>query len=370
MPNIAPTWSLENWQLKNGEEDWFMMEEHQAFAPNFIPKSDTTIGPYKLFFKSIAKNNVAQTLITIRAELYSNNKSKKEIEETLHFDANIGHEVSALISLAIGVKIRYGGITRRISHPSITLSDPFGEPLLPESEWRPPLEVADLFPILPSTSGTKFADDLTVLNNLINAKPAQYKAFINSARIYQDSLELADRDPNLSWILMVSALETAANIENLLLTEPITLFECAHPNLHEFLSEHKVPEILTEVAKTIAPTLKATNKFLSFCVKYLPDAPRDRPDEEKHRIEWTEESLKKCLGIVYNYRSVYLHTGKRFPSLMLEAPHRSAEKPNVEMARNYRNREWKDKEVPITFDSFHYLCRGILINWCKSFVPA
>ena len=53
------------------------------------------------------------------------------------------------------------------------------------------------------------AEDISSLPSL---GAEQAIALVRSARLYQDALWLAESEPNLSWLLLVSAIETAANL--------------------------------------------------------------------------------------------------------------------------------------------------------------
>ncbi len=372
MPNSSLPWSLENWKRAKND-NWFMMEEYQFFAPNAILsyKNHITIGPYTFFFNNIAKRDSAQALITVRVKLYTNNTSKNEKQETLNFDAHVGDEISGLISVGLGIKNFCTGMSRRFHSSGSIVGDPYGEPCFSETFVPPRLAVPEHFPILPDITRFVYPDrELYDLENLVMASPERYRAFIRASCLYKDALEMVEHDSNLSWILMVSALETAAASENDPETLPLHQLKDGFPELFETLQDSADSKITERVALVVAPTLKATTKFIDFCLRNLPAEPEDRPKNEAVRICWEPESVKKYLSIVYNYRSKYLHTGQRFPSLMSKPPLKDEERPCIEREKDYLRREWKRKEVPINLHTFNYIARHVLINWCRSFQAA
>lgn len=371
MSNSLLPWSLENW-ISSKTTDWFMMEEYQLFAPNAILSSEVKFGPYKFIFNSIAKNDIAQTLITARVRLFINNSSKKEQQETLSFDAHVGDEISGLISIGLGIKVFCAGISRRFNFPGSKFGDPYGEPCFSEQFSPPGLHIAELFPILPDVTAAICSPSeghLSTLESLEFATPDRYKAFIRSACLYKDALDMVDHDPNLSWILMVSALETAAVVEPEFEISPEQVLKDSFPSLYETLQNCADPTVVHKVAPIVAPTLKATSKFIGFCLRHLPAEPCSRPDDIDARVIWSLENIKKILSTVYGHRSNYLHTGQRFPSLMSKAPIKFEEKPNVEKEKDWLSREWKERDVPINLHTFNYLTRHILLNWCRTFKP-
>lgn len=369
MSNSLLPWSLENWK-QSKTTDWFMLEEYQLFAPNAILSNQVDIGPYTLLFSCIARNESAQTLITARVRLFINNSSKSEQQETLSFDAHIGDEISGLISIGLGIKNFCAGMSRRFLSAGSKFGDPYGEPCFSEKFSHPPLHIAEQFPILPDVTATMCSlseGHLSTLRNLEFASPERYKAFIRAACLYKDALDMAEHDPNLSWILMVSALETGAVVEPEFETTPDQVLKNCFPPLYETLQSSTDSTITETVAPMIAPTLKATSKFIGFCLRYLPTEPSSRPDDLNARITWDSDNIKKYLSKIYGYRSNYLHTGQRFPSLMSRPPIKHEEKPSVAREKDWLNREWKEKDVPINLHTFNYLTRHILLNWCKSF---
>lgn len=347
-----------------------MMEEYQFFSPNIILsyKNDISIGPYRFFFNNIAKKESAQSLITVRVNLYTNNQTKNEKHEILNFDAHIGDELSGLISVALGVKNFCTGKSRTFHSPGSIVGDPYGEPFFSEAFIPPRLEALAAFPILPELTRAVYPDrELYELGSLVMASPKRYKAFIRAACLYKDSLEMVEHDPNLSWILMVSALETAAATEDDPNTQPVQQIKDGFPELFNILQNSTDEKITEQTANIIAPTLKATSKFIKFCIQHLPTAPDLRPKNDAARISWEPESIKKILSTIYGYRSKYLHTGQRFPSLMSKPPYQNEERPCIQREKDYFSRDWKRQEVPLNLHTFNYIARHVLINWCKSF---
>lgn len=371
MPNSLLPWSLDNWR-RSATDDWFMMEEYQFFVPNAILSNEVVVGPYTLLFSVVSKAESAQTLITVRVLLFINNSSKSEEQETLNFDAHIGDEISGLISIGLGVRNFCAGLSRRFHYSGSPFGDPYGEPCLSEQFSPLTLLVPERYPVLPDVAAAIVSpsrEHFTTLLSLEFASPDRYKAFIRASCMYKDALEMAEHDPNLSWILMVSALETAAAVEHQSEDTPEEVLKDGFADLYSVLQERTDNATMQMAASIIAPKLKATSKFLNFCLCYLPAEPGSRPDDINSRVIWDSKNIKRYLSKIYSYRSIYLHTGQHFPSLMSEPPIKFEEKPDVKRVNDWTSRNWKEKDVPINLHTFSYITRHILLNWCRSFKP-
>jgi hypothetical protein len=117
-------------------------------------------------------------------------------------------EVAALVSLALGVRCRSGGITRLWPRGS---GDPLGMPI-EFSHRRPYLpEPAERRPLLPNLPEIASLEGCAALfGSFAAAQGSHATALVRAARLYEHALWIAEDDPNLSWLQLVSALEVAA----------------------------------------------------------------------------------------------------------------------------------------------------------------
>ena len=96
-------------------------------------------------------------------------------------------------------------------------------------------------------------------------------------------------------------------------------------------------------------------------MRFRPDEPSQRPDQEQLQVEWTNTGLKKVLNKVYKYRSRYLHAGKPFPAPMLQPPDPIGVYPYPPevpsgLASASHSGIWMQKDTPINLHCFplHY----------------
>jgi hypothetical protein len=58
--------------------------------------------------------------------------------------------------------------------------------------------------------GSHDLDAINWLEGAVNAAPADQVALIRAARLHQDAVWIAEQEPELAWLMLVSALETGA----------------------------------------------------------------------------------------------------------------------------------------------------------------
>ena len=133
-----------------------------------------------------------------------------------------------------------------------------------------------------------------------------------------------------------------------------------------YLEDYGDAEHVRKIAEFIAHTLGSTKKFIDFTSHFMPNEPNERPSEEQ-QISWKMSELKKILRKIYSYRSRFLHDGIPFPNPMLEHIF-NQDSPPEEIPLTYKllYGTWLKKDIPINLNCFHYITRGVLLNWWKN----
>ena len=279
-------------------------------------------------------------------------------------------EIAALTSLLLEARVRPGNIEREWSVDS----DPMGRP----RDWgqvpEPVLHLRSGRPVLPCVVGTRDLRTLQKLNLILALDFPQSIALMRAARFYQDALWLAESEPNLAWLMLVSALESVACCWDAVGGDDVSKLLAAKPDLHALLAGRNDPAFLAAVARILAPTLKATKKFIDFGLRFLPSPPERRP-EQFLQIDWSTSSWKSILGTIYKYRSNALHAGVPFPSPMGEPPFEHegripSEKGSVGLAAHHHGGSWNSADLPINLNLFAMVTRQMLLAWLESFQPA
>ena len=313
------------------------------------------------------------TALVLRVEIHATidplpDMSKKD--ESKYHGGWFDDEIVALASLCLGVRLASGGISRRFD----LLRDPYGQPVEWDRKPKPAFGFQRHGPVLPDVRGERALDGLTRLESILRIEPRRYVSLVRACSLYRDALWISESSPHLAWLLLVSALETAANDTHLTpskLTSVYDLFKLRYPELGTTLERVGGPTHAEEVATAIGDTLQSTKKFVEFVLYFMPEPPEDRPPEHV-RVKWTVANFKRMLSTVYEYRSRALHAGTPFPDPMLRSPYMVLggvilpELPHGGGAVASSGGTWTAKDLPVSLDTFHYITRNALLKWWDS----
>jgi hypothetical protein len=207
----------------------------------------------------------------------------------LYTGVDLGAEFGALLSLALGIRCRSGGLIRTFEG-----SDPRGEP----TEWAhvqpylaPPRY--DGNPIIPVPAEVSVHEAVPYLARYPSASQGKAVALVRAARLYEQALWIAESDPELSWLLLVTAIEAAA----LQREGPIPRGRRWHVN-------------------------RPTTRFVNFIRDFAPPPPLPRPQHSP--LDWS--MMSQHARTIYRWRSHALHDGIPFPRPMFEPPPQRDEK--------------------------------------------
>ena len=331
------------------------------------------VEPYQ-FFNLVPVRHLYQPRGTVTAALTLRVTSHIDVEgppmdktdQSRYHGGWIADEIAALASLKCGVRFRAGGQTRRFELDD----DPRGRPM----EWftrpEPSLSIGLRGFVLPGLTGEHSMMPVEGLKSFPMLKPEQAIALLRASRLYQDALWLSESEPNLSWLMLVAALETAANHSSSLQSSPVDRLKEAKPEFIDYLRDTGVPGIIEKVASEFADSIGSTKKFVDFLCTYCPQPPRNRPADWA-QFDWSVESLRKAFRMIYGYRSKALHDGMPFPSPMCQPPTRQkewsafAEIPMGLAASEYGG-SWLVKDTPMLLHTFEYIARNAINAWWNS----
>jgi hypothetical protein len=272
-------------------------------------------------------------------------------------------EIAALASLRLGVRLKAGGATRYFRG-----TDPLGTPQA-TGKKRPEIFFRNDRAILPCVK--KKEVDISRLKDIYDLKNLslnEYIALVRAARQYQDAVWIAESEPELSWLMLVSAIETAANEWAAKMVLPKERLKISKPKLYDMLMESGGDELVEKVAEEIAPTLAATNKFKNFCLEFFPNPPDIRPSNFC-QVQWDISGMKGVLDKIYRYRSIALHAGTPFPAPLCMPPEicREAGVPSENggnsLAIHVLGGSWSREDTPMTLNAFCIFVEGVLNNW-------
>jgi hypothetical protein len=273
-------------------------------------------------------------------------------------------EIAALISLALGIRIRAGKMSRDFQDNI----DPRGQPV----GWRRQPEFLNIDYqrlIIPNAIDAQPLGLLSPLSSIPSMNPDDANALIKAARSYQKALLIAEEDPSMSWLFLVTAIEKTALHWKTAGVNKVDILREFKPNLHNRLGTfEKNEEIFLIVAEEFFNLVGSQKKFIEFMMNFMPQPPSKRP-KAWGQIRWEVDALKESLITIYNHRSKALHEGTPFPLPMCDPPHRDRngerawhEKPFA-LAYSGAGGTWIKEDIPMYLNTFEYIVRNVLLKW-------
>ncbi len=247
--------------------------------------------------------------------------------------------------------------------------DPLGKPDHFAVFVTPQVNVTYRHSLPMAVSGQHNLEGLSVLNQSTLLDRTKAPTLIKAARLYQDALWLAESQPELSWLLLVSALEAAANEWQKARGAAVQRLELSKPELYRYLANLPDRSVLQEVTSHIADSLGIAKKFIDFMMKFLPEPPAARPPEN-FQFNWNDEELRTAFRMIYGYRSKALHEGRPFPPPMSEAPYTDPRWGGCAeimsgLGSGQLGGTWLKKDIPMNLHLFEHITRNVLLNWWK-----
>lgn len=246
--------------------------------------------------------------------------------------ADLGDEFGALLSLALGIRCRSGGLIRRFNQTTHARGEPTEsahvQPYLAPPRWGPP--------ILPIPVEASLDDARPYLERYAHTSQRKAVALVRAARLYEQALWVVEADPELSWLLLVSAIEAAA-------------LQRAGP----------IPRGKTRRA------LGPANRFVNFLGDFAPPPPLIRP--RHNALDWAR--MAQHAKTIYVWRSRALHDGIPFPPPMFEPPRPDGDGVFNEVpggtATSMGSTVWRASDTPMLLATFAYITRGALLRWWR-----
>ncbi len=364
---------FENWRAALESQEILSAYECALYSDAWVV-GESSVGPYQ-FINTIAHasglgGGAVAPVLVLRVDLHItfDIPEMAKTDTTTYHGGSLSDEVAALAALAMGARVQAGPTTREFEH-----GDARGKPVAYYGYGIPMLSHGELGRTLPWAVGRRSLEDLSWLATWFETDIRNQVALIRAARLYQDAIWIADAEPALAWLLLVSALETAAVQWDRSRVSVIDRLRDSKPTLVETI-EARCPELLPVLAHELADTIGATRKFVDFSLEFLPSPPPLRP-EKAFQVTWEKEDLKRSLRKVYDYRSKALHTGVPFPAPMCQSPMginrewpAPAERPPG-LAASALGGVWLQRDLPFSLHIFEYIARKVLQSWWSSLRP-
>ena len=369
--------SFENWKA-------FVEKRSTEYAYEIPLYSDATLGffdelsvdPYR-FLRSGPSNTCEEpfrTIIVMRVDVHIRQEGHRwladleKTDDSAYHGGDLDDEIAALLSLLLGIRLMKGSVTREFG----SRIDPRGIPV--ESGAIPALVINSWHTIIPRLQRET---DVHELPDLFKTYPTLEKidalVLVKAARQYQQAIWYADSDASQAWLMLVSAVETAADHWWKKDSTSLEVLEESNKKLYDLLIQEGGQPLAEKVADQVANVLGASKKFREFVLNFLPGPPEKRPSELGQFPFGDKVNLKEALSKIYDYRSKALHGGKPFPVPMCSYPGRYggdeiiAEIPTG-LATGTLGSAWKHEDTPMVLHTFEHIVRNSLIEWWRSMV--
>lgn len=370
MPDPRNLPVISNWQAFLDRKPRLSINEFPLFTDAWVT-GEITVGPYT-FINTIARANQEVVKLGVVLRYYSyldwEHPDFSKTDASLYHGGSPQEELAAFASLIVGVRFRAGDSIRRFDG-----RDPLGTPVQMCQRNRPYFSSPRSFNIPSIAQGQHALDGLNLLESLLTLPVPAVVALTRAARLYQDALWLAESQPELTWLLLVSSLEAIANQWDKQHGNNTERLKHSKPDLFAFLSGLPDQSILAKVADSFAESMGVGKKFVDFCTAFAPDPPPLRP--QSARFPWNKRKLKAALQKIYNYRSKALHAGVPFPAPMCGPPYSQLgwEAPSeVELghAIHQNGTTWLSKDLPMHLHLFAYITRTAILKWWEQGAPS
>lgn len=279
-------------------------------------------------------------------------------------------EIAALTGLILGVRLAAGPVQREFGFDWAE-QDPLGRPRTHTANLFPTLPPSSLRPIIAELRGQRDLRRLARLTRFPNLDAPTARTLVKSSRLYQQALWISDSAPEIAWLLLVSALETAAIQWSRTEVSPDDRLRLAFPDLAAALEASSDPTVFTTTASALEDLTRATAKFVGFTSTFAPGPPDKRP--QWGRFNYSSPELKAALRKIYAYRSRALHAGTPFPNPMCRPPFGHGDGAPEEvpsgLASGALGASWLAEDTPMLLHTFVHIVRGTLLNWWTSIDP-
>jgi hypothetical protein len=338
--------------------------EFPIFSSTDFTHGDWSDNPPITVFNNIGISGEYSEKLHIRLELYSiGDEIIAYIRQ--YIDKNTGsyiqNEISSLFSLYCGCPMYAGAITREFRS-----EDNRGYPYRADTHPAPRFIDERVGIIVPKDASVEgFLEFLNAEFRLLAEDKANY--FVRACMSYQKAIWISDLDPNLSFLMLCSAVETLAscNAADYSFDYNLPEFE---PELYSHLQDIG-SEKLTILSGHLSKTAKSTRKFIDFLVSYAAnDNERAEHDPAGTLFLRSEANIKDMAGKVYRHRSKALHESISFPLPMLRKPRRFN---RVSLGDKFVERiefsyaMWQKKSMPVYLQTFAAITRDAMLHWLK-----
>jgi hypothetical protein len=317
LANINAPLSYLNWQAELSGQPWQRIFEFPLFSDaHFVGEITEGGGPYQIINTLSMGSERSALILRVKSFADFQTPNMNKTQDAHYHGGTEVDEIAALVSLWLGVRLKAGGANRIFDRDS----DPMGSPISLPFYEDPIISAAKPLykrAILPSALGQHSLQEASLLCSFPMLQISDAISLVRAARMYQEAIWIIETAPELSWIMLTSAVEAAASKWRTETETAINLLRAWGPgrNIENILrSAENGEELLLQVAEQTVPIIGSRKTFRNFILEFLPPAPQIRPPISA-QISWEKSALKRIIDRVYDYRSRALHGGIPFQPL-------------------------------------------------------
>lgn len=266
------------------------------------------------------------------------------------------HEIAALLALETGARIATGSRTRYMN-PTDPSGSPRGERAHPgqlqrrnSAHW-----------IVPGLHRLRGVNECTHFETYPMLSKENAAALTRAAMSFNAALWICESEPELAWLLLVSAVECIAG-KSAELEQPFDMPEELVSVATALPDEER--QLLVNYLQKRSLLLR---KFLEFFKANMPNPPKGRASDRA--LDWSWSGLKPLLKRIYDMRSKRLHAGVHFPAWICRPPRRD----DGGVVWEYELRPAgvaKGGQPDLTLNIFFYLVRKSILAWWRAALPS
>lgn len=369
VPSPPPPRSWLNWKAKREGAQVREVFELRLYSDAWFVAEAYNLGPYS-FLNAVPATRAGAMYdlkpgIVLRVEwlLVPEARVPMETNDEHYHGGSAFDEMAALASLVLDARIVAGPVDRTFSPGE----DPLGRPSGHDTALLPLLPTSNQRPQIPRLQGQRDLRELIEIVTYPRIEAVAAAALVKSARLFQNALWIADSAPETAWLLLVSAIETAASQWDGDKRTPEERLALSYSSLINILRRAGVEDLVPKVARTLKGVIGAESKLVGFVEAFMPPEPETRPTFGK--VDFGADAMRASIKRVYKLRSRALHSGIPFPAPMCLPPERYDDGPFQErplgLATATLGASWKAEDTPMLLHVFAYLTRGALLNWWR-----
>lgn len=282
-------------------------------------------------------------------------------------------EIASLASLVLGVRLLPCEVSRMFyddASPGTPMAAP-PPPVPPRRGVTPRLQLPR-----EAMSFDINAAAISRLASYPDLTPSQAVALARAARAYSNALWIAEAQADLSWLLLVSAVEAAARCEFTVNELRGRGGDATSPGSSGRSCDDDGQRDRGQGARGPG----ATKRFREFCMRYRPSAGPD-PRPRWGAFVWHDENaVRDAVQKIWTHRCNAVHEGIPFPIPMCSAPGLTNDPANDEQARRHPMYEevpsglathaagarWQHCDTPLLLHAFAYFVRAALLKWWEA----